>query len=877
MHTVFVSHAHADNELVDPFVSALRARGVDVWYDRSNLEAGHFLSEEIQQELQNRTALVLMLTPASIESYWVQTELNAFRDLAARDRERVIVPVRLARCEVPVLLRAYTWVEAVDVELDSVLDKLAPALGLPTRLELAAEERRKKEADEAEQRRRAEEVRRAERARVALELAQIRSQTRAHLTADLVVVLALCLAMLAVAGIVLPLVFSGLPSVVMLGGVGLGILLLVLSLIPAVRLWTTRKWRSARKGLSTVLSLLLALTVILTTLFLTKPTIVIPPALARVYSFTYTPHIPARSGGSARVGLWITPFTANSLLANLYGTDPDYMVSFPLWSGCLAVLPDASLGTKAFQPDLCTRVPTVENGDEAPDNTWTILRIDPRAVWSDGESITADDFLFFYKLVVDPHISGGGPFGQVKTVTKLDEHTLKIVWTIPSPFQLGTLLAWSPLPLHVYNRGKYAGVYNPVTGAYNSDIAQQLLLDPTFKTNIPVDSGGFTVQSFTSDQVVLVRSPHHFSNFFKGPFLDSVTFTVYGDDSMSSDQRQALMIQGFKRGEIDLATDFEPIDNRAIRIAGIPNGHVITSPQFSLVEEHFNLRNVAPNAKGNNGVSIFADPNVRKAFFEAFDRCSALKALDIGSCNDPNIRTDELSMPPAWDYDPSVHQPGYNPTDAAGLMDLSGYPVVNGVRRFKDGKTPLTLTLATYTLGTLCQECNPLSQRIVHDLQTNLHIKVNIFTTSDPRQLAAPYAQGGTLATGAFDLAVYFNGYGGPDPMQRLAQLMSQQIPSADNPFGQNFGGVNDPYIDSQIEKGVATLDFTERQPLYRDLMKYIANQNLIESLYIAADVTLSRHTVGNYVQNSVNVVVDWNLQDWYSCVANAGTSSACT
>ncbi len=42
-HTVFVSHAHADNALCDQYVTALRARGLDVWYDRTNMQDSHFL------------------------------------------------------------------------------------------------------------------------------------------------------------------------------------------------------------------------------------------------------------------------------------------------------------------------------------------------------------------------------------------------------------------------------------------------------------------------------------------------------------------------------------------------------------------------------------------------------------------------------------------------------------------------------------------------------------------------------------------------------------------------------------------------------------------------------------------------------------------
>lgn len=61
--TVFVRHAHADNELCDRYVAALSKRGLDVWYDRTNMQDGHILSTDIERELERRTALMVLLTP----------------------------------------------------------------------------------------------------------------------------------------------------------------------------------------------------------------------------------------------------------------------------------------------------------------------------------------------------------------------------------------------------------------------------------------------------------------------------------------------------------------------------------------------------------------------------------------------------------------------------------------------------------------------------------------------------------------------------------------------------------------------------------------------------------------------------------------------
>ncbi|MGH2515618.1 MAG: toll/interleukin-1 receptor domain-containing protein, partial [Ktedonobacterales bacterium] len=112
-HTVFVSHAHADNELCDRYVAALRARGLDVWYDRINMRDGHFLSDQISEELERRTAFVVLYTPASVDSFWVKPETRAYLNLLAQDSSRLLLPVRIAECKVPVLLQTLKYIDAV--------------------------------------------------------------------------------------------------------------------------------------------------------------------------------------------------------------------------------------------------------------------------------------------------------------------------------------------------------------------------------------------------------------------------------------------------------------------------------------------------------------------------------------------------------------------------------------------------------------------------------------------------------------------------------------------------------------------------------------------------------------------------------------------
>jgi Mrp family chromosome partitioning ATPase len=126
---LFISHAHADNEVCDRYAAALRARGVDVRYDRDDLQRGQMLSAEIERELARRPVLVVLLSAAALGSYWVDIEVQAFRSLIAQERQRVLPPVRIGACEVPLLMRGVAWIDGLDRPVEQVADEIARALG----------------------------------------------------------------------------------------------------------------------------------------------------------------------------------------------------------------------------------------------------------------------------------------------------------------------------------------------------------------------------------------------------------------------------------------------------------------------------------------------------------------------------------------------------------------------------------------------------------------------------------------------------------------------------------------------------------------------------------------------------------------------------
>jgi formylglycine-generating enzyme required for sulfatase activity len=126
----FVSHAHANNAQCEPFVAAFQRRGVSLYYDRANPQVGHDLGEALERELQRATALIVMVTPAALASFWVREEISIFFALMAQDSSRLLIPIKLEACELPPRLAARWWVDATDLAADEVVDQVVQALAL---------------------------------------------------------------------------------------------------------------------------------------------------------------------------------------------------------------------------------------------------------------------------------------------------------------------------------------------------------------------------------------------------------------------------------------------------------------------------------------------------------------------------------------------------------------------------------------------------------------------------------------------------------------------------------------------------------------------------------------------------------------------------
>ena len=73
---VFVSYAREDSAFVERLVGDLKGAGANVWLDKADIPPGARWDREIERALKSCLELVVVVTPASVESEQVMDEVG---------------------------------------------------------------------------------------------------------------------------------------------------------------------------------------------------------------------------------------------------------------------------------------------------------------------------------------------------------------------------------------------------------------------------------------------------------------------------------------------------------------------------------------------------------------------------------------------------------------------------------------------------------------------------------------------------------------------------------------------------------------------------------------------------------------------------------
>jgi oligopeptide transport system substrate-binding protein len=261
----------------------------------------------------------------------------------------------------------------------------------------------------------------------------------------------------------------------------------------------------------------------------------------------------------------------------------------------MAIIGDLMMGLLTDSPDGKPAPGIAERWETSADGlTWTFHLRDAR--WSDGVPVTAEDFVYGWRRILDPKTasiyayllyvikngeavnSGKAPLTALG-VSAPDPHTLVVELEHPAPYllELAKHVSFSPAPKHAVERWGDAWVQ---PGHYVSD-------------------GPFKLVSWKlGDRITVVKNPYFWDAAHVCP--DRINYYPTAD-AVSAERRVA-------RGELDLNSKFQ--SNRIDRLAKTMPGVARTDVSLATIYLALNTRDVP----------AFKDIRVRRALSEAIDR-----------------------------------------------------------------------------------------------------------------------------------------------------------------------------------------------------------------------------------------------------------------
>lgn len=126
--SIFISYSHKDKELVVPIASYLGRLGLRVWMDTKELSVGDTIVESVSKAISNSDIYVVALSPAALSSSWVSHELNTALTLELTQGHPKVLPILIAKVDVPLAIRSRLYVDLSGPSFDAEKGKLKAAI-----------------------------------------------------------------------------------------------------------------------------------------------------------------------------------------------------------------------------------------------------------------------------------------------------------------------------------------------------------------------------------------------------------------------------------------------------------------------------------------------------------------------------------------------------------------------------------------------------------------------------------------------------------------------------------------------------------------------------------------------------------------------------
>ena len=541
---------------------------------------------------------------------------------------------------------------------------------------------------------------------------------------------------------------------------------------------------------------------------------------------TEPPYKPTRRGGGGALKMlfWQGP----TLLNPHFGTGSKDQEGSRLFYEPM-VLFDAEAN---MVPLLVTEVPSRANGGLAADGKSVLWKLKRGVTWHDGRPFSADDVLFNWQYASDPATAAftAGSFMGLK-FEKIDSHTLRVLFSKPTPFWAGAYSAALLIPKHLF--ADYGG-------AKSRDAPGNLR---------PVGTGPYRFLEFKPGDLVKgeLNPNYHLPN---RPHFDSVEIKGGGDAVSAA---RAVL----QTGEYDYAWNLAVEDEILKRLETGGKGRVLFTPGGNVEHIQINFSDPYTETEGERSHPksrhpVLSDLAVRQALALLLDRQSIQDNIyGRGGISTANY----LNYPPR--YRSPNQKAEFSIDKANSVLESAGWKRgADGVR--EKGGRRLKFLFQTSTNAPR-QKVQAILKQACQKAGIALELKsVNaaVFFSSD---VGNPDTNGKFWA----DLQMFTTTLGSPDPERFMQRFTSWESASKANKWlGRNIMRWQNPSFDATYREAEHEMDPVKRAALFIRLNDMPCNDVAVIPVVYRPDPA----GVGNRLvvrMSGLDLTVGF-IHDWY-------------
>jgi peptide/nickel transport system substrate-binding protein len=454
-----------------------------------------------------------------------------------------------------------------------------------------------------------------------------------------------------------------------------------------------------------------------------------------------------------------------------------------------------------------------------------VYQINPKAVWSDGVAINADDFIYAWQSqsgnpkytdvggkAFEPASTAG--YNQVKSVTGSNGgKTVTVVFS--SPFGDWQSLFSDLMPAHI---AKTAGFNNGFQ---------------TFNSAVKVSGGPFEIQSYTQGQSLIeVPNPKWFG---AAPKLSKLVFRFFADDNQ--------IPPAIQNSEVDAANPAQASLQFKDAVAAVPNTTTTIVPGLEFQHMDFNQAN-----------PYLAKLDVRLAIAAGTNRNVMVQRILGPITTSVKPLDNRVYMPTQPQHqDTSGGLGDFNPTKAKQLLQAAGMTMGSdgyfhpnfGPQAGKD----LTLSISTTSGEPVRAEIEQLFQA---DMKA-IGIKINI-------QNYSPSTLFGTVGPKSEYDIIEFAWVN--TPFASGNQPIYCSYTNA-NVCGQNWNHYANPQVDALFNQALSELDPTKAATLYNQVDALLWKDMVTLPLFQQPQLYTWNTKWANVEPNTTSTGLTWNADLW--------------